>query len=56
MDIIALNVPVDGFDDPSGNPVRYKEGALAFAYRSQYSSLGQRNSTTDVTMTRSWTR
>ncbi|KQS69415.1 hypothetical protein ASG39_22170 [Rhizobium sp. Leaf371] len=36
MDIIALDVRLDGFDDPIGNLVRDEEGALAFAYRSQY--------------------
>lgn len=36
MDIIALDVRLDGFDDPIGNLVRDEEGALAFAYQSSY--------------------
>ncbi len=36
MDIIALDVRLDGFDDPIGNLVRDEDGALAFAYQSNY--------------------
>ncbi|AJD43634.1 MULTISPECIES: HipA domain-containing protein [Rhizobium] len=36
MDIIALDVRLDGFDNPIGNLVRDEAGALAFAYSSTY--------------------
>jgi serine/threonine-protein kinase HipA len=36
MDIIALDVRLDDFEDPVGNLVRDEDGALAFAYQSSY--------------------
>jgi serine/threonine-protein kinase HipA len=36
MDVIALDVRLDGFDEPVGNLVRDEQGALAFAYQSHY--------------------
>ncbi|WP_434714972.1 HipA domain-containing protein (plasmid) [Rhizobium sp. YTUHZ045] len=36
MDMIALDVRLDGFADPIGNLVRDEEGGLAFAYAANY--------------------